>query len=294
MVRQSWVASTSAALAAAVAVAALATGCSAGAPATANSASPRPSAAAKPSPKPVIPARVVVAHLRAADGAAITIATFYGDVRYVLHNGSLDPGPLAAHVVRDGPKVTGTERRLLIAGFNGGFKVNAKAGGYEQEGHVIKTLLDGYASLVIDRSGSVRIAVWGHGAPAPGELVYSVRQNLRPLVLAGRPAADVADWQAWGGTVGGVPDVARSGLGENSSGDLIYVASMSASPADIADALVRAGAVIGMELDINPNWVQLDVAARPGAPLRSQVPGQQRPASQFLTGWTRDFIAVLG
>jgi hypothetical protein len=284
---------------------AVATGCSAVTPAAAGggtaakgavngAASPRPSVATKPSPKPVIPARVVVTHLRAADGAAITIATFYGDVRYVLHNGRLDPGPLAARVVRDGPKVTGTERRLLIAGFNGGFKMNAKAGGYEQEGHVIKPLLDGYASLVIDRSGSVRIAVWGHGTPAPGESVYSVRQNLRPLVLGGRPAADVADWQAWGATVGGVQDVARSGLGEDSGGDLIYVASMSAAPADIADALVRAGARVGMELDINPNWVQLDVAPRPGAPLRSEVPGQWRPADQFLTGWDRDFIAVLG
>jgi hypothetical protein len=92
----------------------------------------------------------------------------------------------------------------------------------------------------------------------------------------------------------GVPDVARSGLGENRAGDLIYVASMSATPADIADALVRAGAVIGMELDINPNWVQLDVAPRPGASLSSEVPGQWRPADQFLTGWDRDFIAVLG
>jgi hypothetical protein len=248
----------------------------------------------KPKPKPVIPARVVVAHVRAADGSAITIAIFHGDVRYVLHNGGFDPGPPAARVVREGPKVTGAERRALLAAFNGGFKMNAKAGGYEQEGHVIKPLLDGYASLVIDQSGDARIVVWGHGQPPPGESVYSVRQNLRPLVLAGRPAANVADWQAWGATIGGVQDVARSALGENAGGDLIYVASMSATPADIADALVRAGAIIGMELDINPNWVQLDVAPRPGAPLQGEVPGQWRPADQFLTGWGRDFIAVLG
>src|SRR2546430_13159954 len=37
------------------------------------------------------------------------------------------------------------------------------------------------------RSGQARIGVWGHGAPAPGEAVYSVRQNLPPLVMNGRP-----------------------------------------------------------------------------------------------------------
>ena len=47
-----------------------------------------------------------------------------------------------------------------------------------------------------------------------------------------------------------------------------------------------------MELDINPEWVQLDAAARPGGPLSAGVPGQHRPATQYLTGWTRDFIAV--
>jgi hypothetical protein len=69
---------------------------------------------------------------------------------------------------------------------------------------------------------------------------------------------------------------------------------MSATPADLATALIRAGALIAMELDINPNWVQLDVAGKPGGPLRAGVPGQWRPADQFLVGWDRDFVTVLG
>jgi hypothetical protein len=48
-----------------------------------------------------------------------------------------------------------------------------------------------------------------------------------------------------------------------------------------------------MELDINPNWVQLATAPTPGASLVAQVPGQNRPADQCQSGWTRDFIAVL-
>jgi hypothetical protein len=39
--------------------------------------------------------------------------------------------------------------------------------------------------------------------------------------------------------------------------------------------------------------VQLDAAGHPGGPLSAGVPGQHRPATQYLTGWTRDFITVL-
>ena len=68
---------------------------------------------------------------------------------------------------------------------------------------------------------------------------------------------------------------------------------MSATPADLAAALAYDDARIAMELDINPEWVQLDVAGQPGGSLRAAVPGQYRPANQYLVGWTRDFIAVL-
>ena len=34
-------------------------------------------------------------------------------------------------------------------------------------------------------------------------------------------------------------------------------------------------------------------AAAPGTALTAAIPRQVRPATQYLTGWTRDFIAVL-
>jgi hypothetical protein len=239
------------------------------------------------------PARITFAQVRTADASVVTLATFHGAVRYVLHNGSQDPGPAYARLVQAGPAVTGPERQHLLAAFNGGFKMRSRAGGYEQEGHVFRALRTGLASLVIDRSGRVRIGVWGAGMPAPGEAVYSVRQNLWPLVSSGQPTAQSARWQRWGGTVAHAEYVARSALGQNAAGDLIFAASMSTTPADLASALARSGARIAMELDINQEWVQLDTAARPGGPLTASVPGQVRPASQYLTGWTRDFFTVL-
>ena len=254
---------------------------------------PHASRAARAVPVPAAPPapKVTVTRTRTADGSLVTLATFSGPVRYVLHNGSEDPGAAAGHV-RAGPAITGADRRHLLAAFNGGFKLSAGAGGYEQEGHVISALSRGLVSLVIDRSGRATIGVWGRGVPAPGEAVYSVRQNLTPLVLHGRLTAAAADWGLWGATLGGGEYVARSALGQDARGDLIYAASMSASPADLAVALARHGARIAMELDINPEWVQLDVARRPGGPLRAAVPGQDRPAGQYLAGWVRDFIAV--
>jgi hypothetical protein len=255
-------------------------------PATVTRSSPFPS----PSPRPPAPPRVSITSVRTADGALVTVATFLGPVRYVLHDGSEDPGPVAG--LRAGPAVTGAERGALLSAFNGGFKLAVGVGGYMQEGHVISPLRPGYASLVIDRSGRARIGVWGSGVPVPGEAVYSVRQNLPPLVLDGRPTAASADWTLWGATIGGA-DVARSAIGQNAAGDLIYAGSMSAVPADLASALASHGARIAMELDINPEWVQLDVASRPGGPLTAEIPGQYRPADQYLLGWTRDFVAVV-
>ena len=241
---------------------------------------------------PVVPPQVIVSQVRTADGSLVTVAVFRGPVRYVLHPGSVDPGSAAAGL-RAGPVVGGTERRHLLAAFTGGFMLSNHVGGYEQEGRVISALERGVMSLVIDRSGRARIGIWGHGVPVAGEAVYSVRQNLQALVYRGRPTTAAGDWHLWGPTLGGGEYVARSSVGEDASGDLMFAGSMSTTPADLAEALVRSGARIAMEMDINPEWVQLDVASRPGGPLTAVVPGQHRPADQYLVGWTRDFVTVV-
>jgi hypothetical protein len=284
--------------AAALAVLGAVAACSSPAPApsrpagaTARATVTTPAARPTPTPKPTPPPapRVTVSRTRMADGSVVTLAIFSGPVTYVLHDGSEDPG-LAAGKVKAGPSVHGAERGRLLAAFNGGFKLSQGVGGYEQEGHVAAALRDGMTSLVIDRSGRARIVIWGRDRLTA---VYSVRQNLPPLVLDGRPTAIAADWGLWGATLGGGEYVARSAVGQDAAGHLIYAGSMSASPLDLARALARRGARIAMELDINPEWVQLDVARHPGGPLRAAIRGQNRPADQFLAGWARDFITVL-
>ncbi len=229
------------------------------------------------------------------DGTQITVVRFLHDhVDYSLHVGSQDPPTGQAVIGPDsGPAIGAAEQPLLLGCFNGGFKANTGAGGFEVDGQVLMPLTSGLASLVIDTAGGGSVGAWGQDVPPPGVNVASVRQNLSPLVEGGQPSPQIDNVSAWGATLGGGAYVARSALGEDAAGDLLYAASMSAVPVDLATALIDAGAVRAMELDINPEWVQMDTAATPGGPLVAQIPGQNRPADQCEAGWTRDFVAVL-
>jgi hypothetical protein len=230
-----------------------------------------------------------------ADGNVVTIYRFRaGRTSFALHAGSEDPPGAAASVgATAGPAVTRVEAPRLIAAFNGGFKVASGSGGFQAAGHVVVPLRRGFASLVIDDDGGVHVGVWGQDLPYPGERILSVRQNLAPLITSGRPSPLINDLASWGVTLGGVQQVARSAVGQDVRGDLLYAASMHVLPTDLATALIQAGAVRAMELDINPYWVQLASTPHPGGPLVAGIPNQERPGNQLVVGWTRDFVTVL-
>ena len=82
-------------------------------------------------------------------------------------------------------------------------------------------------------------------------------------------------------------------------GALVYVYGPALDPLQLAQLLVRAGVVRGMEFDINPYWpffVTYDPpAGAPAAPsdgsklLASTVQG---PSTVFEASWDRDFITM--
>lgn len=229
------------------------------------------------------------------DGARITLIRWHaGTYRVDLHFGSQDPpsGGLGVPAVA-GDAVAPAERPALLGAFNGGFQADTHPGGFEADRLVAVPLVPGAASAVIDRRGALTVGAWQRGVPAPHEQVVSVRQNLQLLVDHGATSRQAADWTVWGATLGGGSAVARSAVGTDPAGDLVYAGSMAAVPVDLASALRSAGVTEAMQLDINPYWVQADTAARPGGPLTAAVPGQLRPADQYLAGWTRDFFTVL-
>jgi hypothetical protein len=230
-----------------------------------------------------------------SSGSRVSILRFRkGKTLFNLHVGSTDPLIGSAVVPANGASsVSASERPQLVAAFNGGFKSTAGAGGFEVAGHTLLPLVNGEASLVIDTSGSASVGVWGQGVPAPGESVASVRQNLPPLIVAGQPSSAINVMYAWGATIGGASEVARSALGEDGQGNIVFAASSRAVPGDLSSAMMAVGVVNAMELDINPEWVQEDVASTPGGTLASVLANQNRPAGQYIEGWTRDFVTVL-
>ena len=81
------------------------------------------------------------------------------------------------------------------------------------------------------------------------------RQNLPLIVDHGRPNPELGNSAVWGATIGDAVLVWRSGIGIDRHGNLIYAAGNDQTVASLAAALIRAGAVRAMELDINPYWV---------------------------------------
>jgi hypothetical protein len=140
--------------------------------------------------------------------------------------------------------------------------------------------------------------------------VVSVRQNLTPLVAGGRPTshAETPDWRAWGWTCGatscahavpGIEHQWRSGVGITADGALVYVAGPALDPLQLAQLLVRAGAVRGMQLDINPDWPVFATYDPPAGSPAAASNGRrllsstlQGPATFFEASWARDFITM--
>jgi len=220
-----------------------------------------------------------------------------------LYSGSMSPG--------GGPykytaPVTASAAKSLVAAFNGGFQMGAAHGGYYTEGRVVRPLVRGAASLVIYANGLVTVGDWGSDVTMTPSVV-AVRQNLYPLVANGEPTALAATrhWRTWGGTcpcgAGQTPSEYqwRSGVGVTADGALVYVNGPVLDPLQVAQALVRAGAVRGMQLDINPTW-PVFAAYKPAAANGEAAPANgatfvntyRGPATFFDPKYARDFITM--
>jgi hypothetical protein len=225
----------------------------------------------------------------------VTLMKF--DQRFVhltLHAGWSDGGVVGWTY---GDQITPREIHLVLAAFNGGFKLTYKDVGFMSGGHVAVTLKPGLASIVTYTDGTTNIGTWQNGVPSSRKTVYSVLQNQHLLVDRGVAAATVMSCviTCWGDTIQGLTAVARSGLGITSGGQLVWAAGAQLSPAGLADALVRAGAVRAIELDINPYAVAGYVYVHhPSGPVAVPVvPGQLGIPGQWLVPYSRDFFAVV-
>src|ERR1700733_11100725 len=128
--------------------------------------------------------------------------------------------------------------------------------------------------------------------------IAGVRQNLKLLVDGGKVSPDAnADVQSnWGATRGGGAYVWRSGIGITKDGRVIFVYGPALDAQDLGELLQRAGAVEGMQMDINPAWMKFDyyeAGSHPSDPTPVPLlPTQQPSPDSYYWPSTRDFTVV--
>jgi hypothetical protein len=215
-------------------------------------------------------------------------------VRFYLRPGYEDPGYGNWKAPSDVPAGS---RAGLLATFNGGFKISDAGGGFYLNGVHYDPLVNGAASVVYYKNGTIKIGQWGRDFRLNASIA-GVRQNLKLLVDRGRISPDLnQDIETnFGATLGGGYFVWRSGLGITSDGRIVYVYGPALDVQDLAELLRRAGAVEGMQLDINPAWMKFDYYQADRHPRDPTpvplLPTQQASPYSYYDPSTRDFTAV--
>ena len=215
-------------------------------------------------------------------------------VRFYLRPGYEDPGYGNWNAPYDVPAGS---RKDLLATFNGGFVIADAQGGFYLNGVYDGSLVTGAASVVYYKNGTIKIGEWGRDFTMNSSIA-GVRQNLKLLVDDGKisPNLDQDVETSWGATLGGGYFVWRSGLGITADGRIVYVYGPALDVQDLAELLQRAGAVEGMQLDINPAWMKFDYYQANGDPSDpAPVPllaAQEPSPYSYYNPSTRDFTAV--
>jgi hypothetical protein len=209
--------------------------------------------------------------------------------------GLTEPGPVAGALPSSVPPGM---RGALVATFNAGYRFRDAPGGFYLAGHSAKPLRSGGASLVIGTDGRVDVRAWT-GGPVPSADVVAVRQNLDLVVRNGKPVPGLATNadRAWGSTGQPAQYTMRTGAGITAGGDLVVVEGGTMTLPTLADTLVRAGVVTGMQLDIHTSQVSAstflpDSTSAAGTRATALLPTQSRPAARYLSADQRDFFAV--
>ncbi len=264
-------------------------------PQTAPPAPPQPAPTPAPTPAPAPVSGnwrpVVVANGQTlastisvnVDGAQITVVRIAASAHLHLYSG-----------LGGSTAIDAATRPHAIVSFNGGFDFttgDASISGIRGPDGTYGTLNPGMAAVVGYADGGFALGQWGRDVPASGRKLAWARTNVQLLVDGGRPTAAVGDVNLWGvplNTVGF--NTARSALGIDQWGNLLYAASMATYPGPLANALVAEGAQRAMELDINPWWVRS--FAYPNGQSTSLFNNPNGSGDVFAGGWSRDFFVA--
>jgi Phosphodiester glycosidase len=195
-----------------------------------------------------------------------------------------------------GPMMVPVDQRYrLLATFNSGFTHVDTNNGSAVNGHTDEPLIDGNATLVGYRDGTVSIVKWTGGRDAPANIAWA-RQSLTPILWDGKlnPELNIdPNSVQWGYTLGGVTFTPRTAVGIDAHGNVMFVVVSQATVISLAQVLQHIGAVRGMEFDINPDWHTLiTYSHQHGLGATMVEPQSQQSPDRYLTPDDRDFMAV--
>jgi hypothetical protein len=225
----------------------------------------------------------IVAYVLWIDHARTDLAYYPG--RYEPPS-AVDRGPMMVPV---------DQHHRLLATFNGAFTHVDTNNGSAVNGHTNEPLIDGNATLVGYRNGTVNIVKWSGGPDAPANVAWA-RQSLTPILwdrqLNPELNTDPNSVQ-WGYTLGGTTFTPRTAVGIDSHGNVMFVVVSEATVISLAQVLQHIGAVRGMEFDINPEWHTLiTYSHKDGLGPTMVEPQPQQSPDRYLTPDDRDFFAV--
>jgi hypothetical protein len=199
---------------------------------------------------------------------------------------AVDRGPMMVPV---------DQRHRLLATFNGAFTHVDTNNGSAVNGHTNEPLIDGNATLVGYRDGTVNIVKWSGGPNAPANVAWA-RQSLTPILWNGKLNPELntdPNSIQWGYTLGGVTFTPRTAVGVDAHGNVMFVVASEATVISLAQILKHIGAVRGMEYDINPEWhTMITYSHKNGLGPKMVEPQSQQSPDRYLTPEDRDFMAV--
>jgi hypothetical protein len=206
--------------------------------------------------------------------------------------GTREPG----EYLHPGPGKIPSEAKMsnaIIAAFNGGFQ--------QKDGHYGMIVADvtylplqqNIATLVIYKNAKPSIV--NYTGQNIGTEAAAIRQNGPMLLQNSIDVSTSQEWtmQKWGLTTTNSMYTWRSGLGVTNTGDLVYAAGPSLVPETLAAALKAAGAVNGMQLDINPVWVRFvifDPLGNGRYNYHALTNTMQNGGYSYLYGYQKDFF----
>jgi len=206
-----------------------------------------------------------------------------GKIELHLVCGTADPAPGGSG------KIPKDDLEKAIAAFSGGFQHKHYPSGIIVDGKLLKSMRKDAGTIVVFKDGKIRVGKWGRDFVKVTPEMKDARQCLY-LVDKGKCVAE--KWYDCFALKNDV-SVNRSGIGLDKDGRLIYAAGKEYTFQGLANALIAAGAVQAMCLDMNYSNYTCGVFSREEGKIKIYpLTSRFCDPSRFLATNSRDFFYI--